>query len=168
MKTKHFFVAALDVGELLPFSVRQTKNVNENFTEQERSRKELVKFIDALQKNYKQPIWYMGMDVIGEKNYERFIFEKGGFFEVMMEPPLALNAHFVHSEHAESFKKTLQKTLRELMKKTPISEMFIDSISVQTESDEELKVASWTKIKEVRGADEEPEKKETTNKKRKK
>jgi hypothetical protein len=167
MRTKHIFVPALDVGELLPFVIRPTKTIQQNMQEQERARAELTKFIDILEKNLRQPIWYMGMDVIGEKNYERFMFEQGGFFEVMIEPPLAMNAHFVDNKQAEEFKKALQKTLKTIMKASPVSDMFIESISVEDESDEELKVQSWTKMKEVHMAADEEEKGKKTKKNKK-
>lgn len=150
MKTKHIFVPALDVGELLPFAVRKTKKLAENFAEQERSKAELVKFIDKLQKDFKEPIWYMGFDVIGEKSYERFMFDKGGFFEVMVENPVAMNAHFVHPTRAKRFKTALVKTLKSLMTKDGISEMFINSIEVQDEHDAFLTVQEWNKLKNVR------------------
>ena len=150
MKTKHIFVPALDVGELLPFAVKKTKKLVENFAEQERSRKELVKFIDQLQKNFKEQIWYMGMDVIGEKSYERFMFDKGGFFEVMVENPIAMNAHFVHEKRAKKFKDALKKTLKFMLPKTSISEMFLNSIEVQDEDDAFLTVQEWNRLKKIR------------------
>jgi len=150
MKTKHIFVPALDIGELLPFAVRKTESLAQNFEEQERSKKELVKFIDKLQKVYKEPIWYMGMDVIGEKSYERFMFDKGGFFEVMIEKPVAMNAHFVDEKRAKKFKDSLKKTLVQIMPKTEVTKMFIESIEVQDEHDAFLTVQEWNKLKKVR------------------
>jgi hypothetical protein len=151
MKTKHIFVPALDIGENLPFAIKKTKTLAENFSEQERSKNELTKFIDLLQKNYKEKIWYMGMDVIGEKSYERFIFDKGGFFEVMVENPVAMNAHFVHDKPAKKFSIALKKTLKELMTNGPVTDMFINSIEVQDEQDAFLTVNEWHKMKNVRG-----------------
>jgi len=53
-----------------------------------------------------------GMDVVDEKNYERFIFEKGGFMEIMVEAPLVISAHFVHMDQARFFRTSLQAALR--------------------------------------------------------
>jgi len=150
LKTKHIFVPALDVGELLPFVVRKTKNLQENMKEQERAKKELVRFVDLLQKNLKEPIWYMGMDVIEEKSYERFIFEKGGFFELMIEEPLAMNAHFVHKKRAQAFCKALKKTFKKIMGPSPVRDMFIDSIKIQDEKDTSLTYERWDQMKELR------------------
>ncbi|MBI4232459.1 hypothetical protein HY605_04465 [Candidatus Peregrinibacteria bacterium] len=152
MNTKHIFVPALDVGEILPFTVREKKAVQETIAEQERARKELEKFITQLQREFKEPIWYMGMDIIAGKSYERFIFEKGGFFEVMVESPVALNAHFVHEQRAKQFSNALKNTLRKLMPATPLTEMFLSSIEVQTENDDSLTVEKWTKMKKIRKA----------------
>lgn len=151
MKTKHIFVPALDVGEILPFVIRKTKNLKDSITEQERARKELERFVDKLQKSYKEPIWYMGMDVITGKTYERFIFEKGGFFEIMTEAPLALNAHFVHDAKAKKFLIALKKTLKATLPKGPATELFLESIHVQSEEDEDLKYKTWTSLKQIRG-----------------
>ncbi|MBW2976123.1 hypothetical protein KY347_01605 [Candidatus Woesearchaeota archaeon] len=149
MRTKHIFVASLDAGELLPFAVRKKKTVQENIQEQERAKKELIKFIDRLEKNYNDSIYYMGMDLIEAKNYERFMFEKGGFFEVMVESPLAMNAHFVHRKRAETFCNALKKTLRSMLRKDKVTEMFVDSIEVNSEQDQSLTYEKWSKLKAI-------------------
>ena len=150
MKTKHIFVAAVDVGEVLPFAVKKMKSLAENMKEQERAHNELVRFIDLLEKSYKQPIYYMGMDIIEAKTYERFMFRKGGFFEIMTEAPLAMNAHFVERKQAEKFQKALVKTLREIMPQTQVTDMFLDSIEVNDEQDESLTYEKWDKMKELK------------------
>lgn len=149
MKTKHIFVPALDVGEILPFVVRKTKTLQENIKEQERARNELVKFIGMLEKNYKESIYYMGMDIIESKSYERFIFEKGGFFEIMIDSPLAMNAHFVHSEKAKKFCEALKKTIKSILKKDKVAEMFVNSIEVNSEQDQSLTYEKWDRMKNI-------------------
>ena len=149
MKTKHIFVPALDVGEILPFVVRKTKSLQENIKEQQRARNELVKFIYFLYKNYKESIYYMGMDIIESKSYERFIFEKGGFFEIMVESPLAMNAHFVHNEKAKKFCEALKKTIKAILKKDKVTEMFVNSIEVNSEQDQSLTYEEWDRLKKI-------------------
>lgn len=151
MRTKHIFVASLDVGEILPFSAKQKKTLIENMAEQERVKKELVKFIDKLEKNYGEIIYYMGVDLIEAKSYERFIFEKGGFFEVMVSAPLALNAHFVHEKQANKFCEALKKTIWSILKKGKIADMFINSIEVASEEDQSMTYAKWDKVKLIKG-----------------
>jgi hypothetical protein len=151
MKTKHVFVPALDVGEILPFVAKKKKSLKENLKEQERSKKELEKFINKLEKNFKENIWYMGFDVIAEKSYERFIFNKNGFFEVMTEAPAAMVAHFLNTKRANKFCEALKKTLKQMMPKSYVSKNFIDSIKPEVEQSEVLTVNKWTTMKKIRG-----------------
>lgn len=150
MNTKHIFISVLDIAEQLPFVVKAGENLQENFKEQDRAKKELLKFIDLLEKNYKEEISYLGMDVIGEKSYERFMFKDSGFFEVMVEAPVAMTAHFPSKRKAEKFCEALKKTLQKVLPKGPSKEMFLESIEVQDENDESLKVEDWTKMKDIR------------------
>ena len=149
MQNKHIFVPALDVEEILPFAVRKTKTLSENIKEQQRAKDELIKFIDKLEKNYNVSIYYMGMDIIEAKAYERFIFEKGGFFEIMIESPLAMNAHFVHENQAKKFCAALKKTFKSIMKNDKLSDIFINSIEVNSENDQSLTYERWGKIKDL-------------------
>ncbi len=149
MRSQHFFVPALDVGGLLPFAVRKTENIEKSFAEQDRAKKELVKFVDKLEKRLKQKIFYMGFDVIGEKAYERFIFDKGGFLEVMVESPVAINAHFVHPVQAKKFAAALKATLKSMLPNSPVSGLFLDSIEVQDQDDSSLTVEKWDRMKDV-------------------
>ena len=151
MKTKHIFVPVLDVGELLPFVIKKKGKLQENIKEQERAKAELVKFIDKLEKNYKESIYYMGMDIIESKTYERFIFENGGFFEVMTESPLAMNAHFINEKTAKRFCSALKKTIKLILKGNPMSKMFLGSIEVQTEADQSLTYEKWDRMKSIKG-----------------
>lgn len=150
MNIKHIFISALDINEQLPFVVRPTKTLQENFKEQDRAKKELQKFVDKLEKNFKESIFYIGMDVIGEKSYERFMFEKSGFFEIMVEAPVAMMVHFHDKKRAEKFCKALKKTLLNVLPKGPAREMFVESLEVQDEQDTSLTVDDWHKIKDIR------------------
>ncbi len=150
MRTKHIFVAALDVGEILPFAIKKMKTLQEGIREQERALAQLAAFIGLLESKYKQKIYYMGLDVIQEKTYERFIFEKEGFFEIMMETPLALNAHFIEKKHADRFCTALKTTLRELLPLSPISDMFLESIKVEDENSQSLTYKAWDEMKDIR------------------
>ncbi len=150
MKTKHIFVAVLDVNEICPFSVSPTKNIEQGLKEQQKSQQELIKFIELLEKNFGQNIFYMGMDIIEAKYYERYMFDKNGFLEVLMDKPVAINAHFTEEKLAEKFKKALQETLLKVLPETPISKMFVDSIEVQSQKEQSLTYDTWTKLKDIR------------------
>jgi len=150
MNTKHIFISALDINEQLPFVVKKTKNLQANFKEQDRAKKELEKFVNLLEKNFNEDISYLGMDVIGEKSYERFMFKKSGFLEIMVEAPLALTAHFPEKKKANKFSEALKKTMKKVLPKGPQTDMFLDSIEVQDESDQSLTVEEWNKLKNIR------------------
>ena len=110
----------------------------------------LAKFIKLLEKHYGEKLVYIGMDVIGEKYYERFLFQKGGFFEIMMESPLAMNAHFTTSVRAKKFALALKKALAKTLPKTPICKMLIDNVKASSEEDETLTVNKWDNLKKLR------------------
>jgi hypothetical protein len=152
MNIKHIFISALDIDEQLPFAVnkKKYKSLQENFKDQEQASKKLNLFVSSLEKMFKEKIYYIGMDVIGEKSYERFMFNNSGFFEVMVEPPIAMNAHFPDQKRAKHFCNALKKTISKLLPPTPQRDMFIDSIEVNDEKDTSLTVEGWKKIKKIR------------------
>lgn len=150
MKTRHFFVPVLDVSEVLPFCIKHQKELSDSMKEHERAIRELEKFVSKLEKNYNEKIWYMGMDVIMGRTYERFIFDKGGFFEIMIEAPIAMNAHFVHEQQAKKFREALVKTLRQSMARSDLTEMFVNSIQIGNEEEENLSYKTWNNLKEIR------------------
>ena len=103
-----------------------------------------------LEKQFAEGIFYMGMDIIEGKNYERFMFQKGGFFEIMIDPPLAMNAHFLNPKRAKLFQRSLKKTFSGILEKNPVSQMFVNSIEVNSEEEENLTYATWDKLKSIR------------------
>ena len=152
MVLKHYFVPLLDVSEKIPFNVSICGVAKRDMAYQENSRIELNKFVKILERALGEKLVYIGMDVIGEKYYERFLFEKGGFFEIMMESPLAMNAHFTNPRKANKFALALKKSLsRVLPKKDPVCRMLLENIKANSEDhDDALTVNKWEKIKRVR------------------
>jgi hypothetical protein len=150
MNTKHYFISALDINEQLPFVVQVTENLQETFKAQDKAKKQLEDFIKKLENHFKEEISYLGMDVIGEKSYERFMFKGAGFFEIMIEAPIALNAHFPNSSRAKKFCKALKLAIKQVIPKGPAQDMFLESIEVQGENDDSLTVSDWHKIKGIR------------------
>lgn len=142
MKTKHVFVSVLDVAEIVPFCIKDPKEIDGPMVE-------LAKFIDALQKNYGKGIYHLGLDIIGERYLQRFLFEGEGFLEIMVEAPAAILAHFVHKAEANSFVEALKKTLKIILPKGTASELMINNIEVQKE-EEALTHEKWKKIKDIR------------------
>jgi hypothetical protein len=151
MKIRHFFVPVLDAAEVIPFTIRLKGDAKKDILSQDKVKAALEKFIDLLQKNFGEPIWYMGFDIIGEKYYERFLFDGDGFLEIMMEAPLAMNAHFSHEKRAQKFALAIKKTLSTILPKSPICKMLIENISASSEGQEEtLTVNKWEKLKRIR------------------
>ncbi len=150
MNTKHIFVSVLDIEEQLPFTVKKGKTLQETMKQQDIAKKELLLFISLLEKNFKEEISYLGVDVIGEKAYERFMFKGSGFFEVMVEAPIALMAHFPEKKRAIVFCKALKTTLKKTLPENPSKEIFLDSIEVKDETDSSLTIDVWHKIKDIR------------------
>ncbi len=148
METHHIFVPLLDIGELMPFGVN-ANNLKVKIDE-EAINKNLIGFIRKLEKKLKLRIYYIGFDIIGERFYERFMFEKGGFLEIMMEAPVALNAHFTNKKSAESFVKALKSALHAVLPNNPVTRMLIESICTKDENDTSLTVEKWHKIKGIR------------------
>ncbi|MEM4267237.1 MAG: hypothetical protein QXK37_00220 [Candidatus Woesearchaeota archaeon] len=149
MNIRHIFVPALDIGEIVPFTIRKTKSIEESIEEQERSRQKLAEFIEKLEQKFGESIFYIGYDEIAGRFYERFMFEQGGFLEIMIEAPLALNAHFISEERAKKFCAALKETLKEMLPDSPVSNMFLDSITVQTQNDNSLTYKKWEIMKEI-------------------
>jgi hypothetical protein len=150
MKTKHIFVPALDIGEILPFTLKKTETVEESLRAQEKAREKLVEFIEKLEQEFGEGIYYLGFDEIAGKFYERFMFEKGGFLEIMIESPMAINAHFIDTEKAKKFCDALKSTLRKVLPKDKVSDLFIDSIGTQTEEEDSLTYKKWERMKNIR------------------
>ena len=68
----------------------------------------------------------------------------------MIEPPLAMNAHFVHDKQAKKFCAALKKTFKSILKKGESSEMFINSIEVSSEEDQSLTYEKWDKMRYIK------------------
>jgi len=144
---QYWFVPVLDAAEIIPFAIRKAKNVKESFALQDQSRDSLAKFIPALEKAFGGKIISIGSDVIGEKFYERYLFDKDGFLEIMMEAPLAMNAHFVDEKCAKRFAAALKKALSGMLPKNQMSKMLVENIQPSSAAESELKVETWDKIK---------------------
>lgn len=138
MKNKHIFIPVLDAGEMLPFAGKREKG------------KKFDDFIMSLQKNFKEKMYNISSDIIKEVGYERFIFKKSGFFEIINKNPVGIIAHFNSKIRAEKFRKALIKTLRKTIGASKAAEMFIDSIYIQDEKNQPFNYHKWENIKKIR------------------
>ena len=74
----------------------------------------LEKFLRKLEKKFGEIIWYIGSDIFGNNIYERFMFKKSGFMEIIIGKNTAIEAYFPSKEKAEKFSSALNATFSSL------------------------------------------------------
>lgn len=152
---KHVFVTLLDLLETLPFGFAQQfdgktlAKMNDDEKNMLIAEGKLFEFAVSLEKTFGERLCYIGEDVIGEKFYKRFLFEKGGFIEVMTGLPVAMNAHFSDMKRAEKFALALKKSLAKFVKDRKKLELVANLVEIR--EDDPLTVETWHKIHVVRG-----------------
>lgn len=155
MKSKHTYVVLIDIPEALPFEFKLSKTKPEELEKlsniAKKSEEELFKFVTRLEKHFKEEFSFIGEDIIGEKFYKRFLFPKGGFLEIMYQPPAALIGHFIKLDRAKSFAKALEKVIDETVEQTKVKMILKNLIEVNTEKEEPLTYEKWTKLTKIRG-----------------
>ncbi|MBN1502393.1 hypothetical protein JW930_02515 [Candidatus Woesearchaeota archaeon] len=140
-------VSLLDVNELLSFAKQEVKGLEDEIKEEQRVEEELKEFIKHIEKHSGHKLNYIGHEKRYGKHLVRFLFQDGGFLEVIVEKPLAMNAHFSDEEQAKKFVSGLKKTLEKTLPDHPVKDMFIDSIHIEDGfKDDVLTVDKWSKI----------------------
>lgn len=86
------------------------------FREYEMQNSVLQKFLKKLEGNFGEVIWYIGMDMFGNDMFERFIFNNGGFMEIMLGSA-RLEAFFSSKEKSDKFKEALSASIESMFKK---------------------------------------------------
>ncbi len=148
--SKYHIVSLLDVNDLLTFAKEEVKTLKEEITEEQRVEKELKEFIATIEKHSGHKIHYMGHEKRFGKHLVRFMFKKGGFLEVMVEKPLALNAHFINKSQADDFASGLKKALKEVLPDSPVKDIFIESIKVEDGHQKQLlSVDKWAMLHKI-------------------
>jgi hypothetical protein len=155
LKSKHTYVVLIDLPEALPFEFKLIKtepdSLDELDGEAKKSEEELFKFVTRLEKYFKEDFSFIGEDIIGEKFYKRFLFQKDGFLEIMYQPPAALIGHFIEPNRAKAFAKVLEKVIDETVKEEKAKMILKNMIEVNTEKEEPLTYETWTKLTKIRG-----------------
>ena len=136
-------VSVVDVEQLLPFVKQETHSVSDEIKEENRVKEELQKFIEILKKHAGEQIYYIGEEKKFGKHLERFLFQKGGFLEVVLEQPVAINAHFIEKKMAMKFCKGLKKAAYLILPESEVKKLFIDSIMVSKPTEEALTYDKW-------------------------
>ncbi len=150
MKSKHSYVVLIDLPEVLPFEVKKKKDIKEILEVGEEDLKKVFEFVDLLEKEFGEEFSFIGEDVIAEKFYRRFLFPKGGFMEIMTEPPAAIIAHFIELERAKKFAEALMRVLNKIVKEKTVCDILKKSVEVSTEKEEVLTYKKWTEMKNIR------------------
>lgn len=144
MKLRHSYVTLIDLSEILPFSC--DGKIDASMKEAERN---LFLFMSLLEKKAKQHFCYIGEDIISEKYYKRFLFEKGGFVEIMTGAPVVLCAHFTSELQAKKFAEALKNSLKSFIKNRNIG-ILLNTIEVHTEKEEQLTYEKWRRMHDIR------------------
>ena len=155
MKSKHTYVVLIDIPEALSFELKLKKRGPDGLPELDgeakRAEGELFKFVTRLEKHFKEEFSFIGEDIIGEKFYKRFLFPKGGFLEIMYQPPAALIGHFIKLDRAKKFAKALEKVMDETVQEAKVKMILKNLIEIKTEKEEPLTYQKWTKLTKIRG-----------------
>lgn len=155
-KLKHAYVTLIDLPEALPFGVQPAKDaldikqMEADQKKQQESDALLFTFIKQIRRNFKEELIYIGEDMIGEKFYKRFLFEKGGFVEIMTGVPIAISAHFTTLFRAKKFSAALVKALKVGVKEKKLVEILANTMIVNEEESSKLTYETWDKLRQIR------------------
>ncbi len=153
---KHAYATLIDLPEALPFgsppeNLQEIADMDKLEKKEAAREKELFAFVKKLEKHLGERTCFIGEDIIGEKFYKRFLFEKGGFIELMTGEPVAISAHFTSKARAQKFADALGKSLKGVVKEAKLLEILNSSIVVDEEEGYKLTYEKWEKMKEIRG-----------------
>ncbi len=146
MKGNTAFVSLLDITEALPFSFR----MDDILEEDDKIMRPVERFITELEKNFREQIIPIGEDIIGEKFYCRYLFKGNGFLEIMLQPPVAIVAHFAEHRKALKFSEALKTSIDSFIREKKSREVLKNVIEISGEK-EALSYKSWSKVRKVRG-----------------
>src|SRR3989344_5936104 len=101
---KAYTIRFNDKRNILPFAVKEDLKLDKKLKKTNEAWKSLEKF-------FKEKIYSMGFDIINNKCYERFMFEKNGFLEIVIGKNPEIEAAFSNERKIKRFKKALDKTI---------------------------------------------------------
>lgn len=108
---KPYTIKFIDKKSKLPFAIKEKGKLDRKLKKTEESWKFLERFMKILERHFKERIYSMGFDIIGNKCYERFMFEKNGFLEIVIAENPEIEAVFIKERKAIRFRKALNKTI---------------------------------------------------------
>ena len=140
MKLEHCYVNLVDLPEVLPFTVKEGKDFGN-------SDEKILEFVEAVEEF--DNVHYIGQDNVEGKFYQRFLFENGGFMEIMQKAPSAIVAHFSKEERAEKFSEVLKDVITSKCE-GKAAELLKDDVKVEKEREGRLNYEKWSKLNKVR------------------
>jgi hypothetical protein len=154
-KLSHAYVTFLDLPEALPFGIPVTEGDSFESLDldgkiQDAKSRELFKFIKIVESKFGERTCYIGEDVIGEKFYKRFLFENGGFVEIMTGIPVAISAHFTALPRAKKFATAVSAAIKSTVRNPKLREILVSSITADQEEDNRLTYQTWSKLRTIR------------------
>lgn len=150
---KHYYVTLLDLPEALPFGFNPSglfESMDKDSKNEIKAEKLLLKFVTYLMKKFGDDFAFIGEDVIGEKFYRRFLFEKNGFVEIMTGVPAVISAHFTSKPRAEKFAESLRKTIENQVKNKRAKIVLLQAVEVSEDDSSRLTFEKWEKLREIR------------------
>src|SRR3989338_2658851 len=146
----HAYVTLLDLPEALPFGIvvsEEAEKLSADSRKLTESDRKLFAFIKVLERDFGERLVYIGEDVIGEKFYKRFLFEKNGFVEIMTGVPVVISAHFIGKARADKFAEALRKAIKQTVRDPKPQQILLSSIEVSEEESERISYDKWEKLK---------------------
>jgi len=150
LKSRHSYVTLVDLPEALPFEIKKKKEIRFILEAGEEDTKRLFGFVRLLEKLFGEEFSFIGEDIIAEKFYRRFLFSRGGFMEVMSEPPAAIIAHFIEKSRAKKFADALKKVIEKTVTDETIAKILKNSVELSSEKEEALSYKKWSEMKKIR------------------
>lgn len=158
-RPKHAYVTLIDLPEAMPFGIESTKEdaslaqIDAAQKKLQESDVKLFAFVNILQKKLGEQLVYIGEDIIGEKFYKRFLFEKGGFVEIMTGVPVAISAHFIGIKRANKFAEALKHAIQKTVSDPKPAEIMVNTLVVNEEEAYKLTYEKWDKMRQIREGD---------------
>ena len=114
---KSYTIRFNDKRSILPFAIKEGLKLDKKLKKTHEAWSSLERFMRILERYFREKIYSMGFDIIKNKCYERFMFEKNGFLEITMDKEPKIEASFAKEKKAIKFNKALDKTIRYFNKK---------------------------------------------------
>src|SRR3989344_4714778 len=109
---KSYTIRFNDKRSILPFAVKEELKLDKKLKKTHEAWSSLESFMRILERHFREKIYSMGFDIINNKCYERFMFEKNGFLEIVISKNPEIEAAFLNEKKAIKFKKALDKTIK--------------------------------------------------------